>query len=804
MIQRVKINQLLQPFLWFTLLLLSTAAHAVDPVALPDTREEINLGPKALLLEDKQGNLTLQDVLTQQVAKRFKPHTRQTPNFGFTNSAYWAKVTIVSQSTQRKDWFLEIDYPLLDEVQVYALGGDSETSPPLKTWKVGDQQPFANRPLEHVNFVFPLSVAPRQSLTLLIRVKSEGTVQFPLALWSNRAFVKHTNQHTLGLGLYFGIMLVMMLYNSFIYLSVRDVSYLYYVLYIVFFSLAMLCVNGLAYQYLWPNSTWWANRGLQFCLAFYSIWMLLFSCRFLRIENHSKPLYYVYQVMIGLSVLLVVATLTLSPAITIPLVVAVQQIQVLLIVLSSIASVRRGYRPARFFLFAWIGLMVGGTLRALLAQGWVPNVFITEYGVQIGSALEVILLSLALADRINLLQKQANEKDLLARQNAEKANQAKSLFIANVSHEIRTPLNAVLGYAQMLERDTKLDEKQQHSVSVISKSGEHLLGVINDILDISKIEADAMALVNQDFELVDLVEGIGVMFAGRCEEKRLDWQLNTQCQRSIAVHGDQSKLRQVLINLLGNATKFTHQGSLSLNLSLTGPDRYYFEVIDSGPGIDAQYHDQVFEAFGQTSEGAKHGGTGLGLAIARKQVELMGGKLALASEKGRGCRFYFTLPLPPAKKAVKPRNNRQTQTVKLAPGVAVHALVVDDIKDNRLILKHMLEAVGIKVCEAENGLDALNKLHQALPLPELVFMDIRMQIMDGVKTLRHIHRDFHDNCPSVVVVTAHAMQADVERYLNEGFDHYIAKPFRIEAIYECIHHLLDVEFEYLDETSADE
>ncbi|MCJ8274076.1 MAG: ATP-binding protein, partial [Psychrosphaera sp.] len=367
-----------------------------------------------------------------------------------------------------------------------------------------------------------------------------------------------------------------------------------------------------------------------------------------------------------------------------------------------------------------------------LAQGLVPNLFITEYGVQIGSALEVILLSLALADRINLLQKQANDKDQLARENAEKANQAKSIFIANMSHEIRTPLNAVLGYTQMLERDRKLDERQQHSVAIIAKSSEHLLEVINDILDISKIEANAMTLVPVDFELVDLVEGIGVMFEGRCIDKNLNWQLQSQCDRPIGVYGDQVKLRQILINLLGNAVKFTRKGTVGLHLSSPKPGYYHFEVTDNGPGIDEHDHGEIFTAFGQTLEGSKHGGTGLGLAIASKQVDLMGGKLQLTSQPNQGSRFFFTLRLADAHGAIKSRHNRNIQTMKLAPGVCIRAMVVDDIKDSRIILRKMLEGVGIEVTEAENGLDGLNKLHKTTTMPDLVFIDIRMPIMDGI------------------------------------------------------------------------
>jgi signal transduction histidine kinase len=233
-------------------------------------------------------------------------------------------------------------------------------------------------------------------------------------------------------------------------------------------------------------------------------------------------------------------------------------------------------------------------------------------------------------------------------------------------------------------------------------------------LDISKIEANAMELRPDDFELVNLLSGIAVMFDGRCEEKKLDFAFINHCPPTadstqddplIAVHGDQGKLRQIVINLLGNAVKFTQSGAVSLALSVSEPDHYLFEVRDTGIGIDPEDIKEVFATFGQTSAGAAAGGTGLGpaiahkqvrlmggtglgLAIAHKQVRLMGGDLELESVIGQGCRFFFTLPLPAAKAEIEARINRNYQAVKLAPGVSVNALVVDDVEENRNVLRH--------------------------------------------------------------------------------------------------------------------
>ncbi len=421
--------------------------------------------------------------------------------------------------------------------------------------------------------------------------------------------------------------------------------------------------------------------------------------------------------------------------------------------------------------------------------------------------LQALILAKNNAEQARINAEQAQTNAELAQQHAEKANQAKSLFVADVSHEIRTPLNAVLGYTQVLDRDPTLAQKHRHKVKIIEKSGDHLLGLINNILDISKIEANAMTLNPSDFELAGLVHGIGEMLNVRCEEKQLKWQFVNQCGDQIPVYGDQGKLRQILINLLGNAVKFTEAGTITLCLAPGATDHYQFEVIDSGTGIAPEHQAKIFEAFGQTDEGAEQGGTGLGLAIAHKQVALMGGQLQLKSKPDTGSNFYFTLPLPPAIAPIEPVNNQPMLGLKLPAGVSVTALVVDDHQENGDVLKEVLQEVGIQVTQANNGRTALAQLHQATALPELIFMDISMPVMDGMTALKQIQQDFAGREPCCIAVTAHAMQQDLVYYKEHGFDHFIAKPFRLDEIYQCLPLLLDIDFDYQDhpdETSLTE
>lgn len=325
------------------------------------------------------------------------------------------------------------------------------------------------------------------------------------------------------------------------------------------------------------------------------------------------------------------------------------------------------------------------------------------------------------------------------------------------------------------------------------------MALINEILDISKIEAGKMQLNNNDFDLNVLIDNLTRLFEIHCQQKQLQWAVKG-FDHAVLVHGDEIKLRQVLINLLGNAVKFTDSGKITFMVTALEDDQYRFDTIDTGSGIPFEAQATIFDAFQQEESGAKHGGTGLGLAISKKQLELMGSDLLLKSEFNEGAHFYFTLVLPPAKKDLVQQNKRLNTVLHLAPQCKITALVVDDVKENRDVLSKLLLDIGVEIIVAKDGKEAVEQTREHLP--DIVFMDMRMPVMRGEDAVKIICEEFGKDRIKLVAITASTLDQRRDFYLELGCHEYISKPFEEEEIFSSLEELLNVEFVYEDHDTA--
>jgi len=386
-----------------------------------------------------------------------------------------------------------------------------------------------------------------------------------------------------------------------------------------------------------------------------------------------------------------------------------------------------------------------------------------------------------------------------SRQEAENANKAKSYFFAGMSHEIRTPLNAILGYSQILLRDKELSGESRRELETINASGEHLLSLINEVLEMSRIEAGKLEAVIEPCDVAAVLREVGNMFAGSAAKKGIALTARALSDMPGRVMTDESKLKQILINLVGNALKFTDSGSVELTASAEpgNPGRLSFAVADTGRGIAAADVEKIFQPFEQTEEGRSMGGTGLGLPISQKYCQLLGGTIGLESQVGRGSRFSFSIDAPPCPESLPDKAGGDARIGGITKGTPPRVLIVDDRETNRDILARMLEPLGFPVAQAAGGSEALAMLDTWNP--GLILLDLVMPGMNGKDFLRIVRTDRSKAAIRIIVITASVLEDERSGVIELGADAFIRKPFREKHVLEEIGRLMDIEYWYEEE-----
>lgn len=709
------------------------------------------------------------------------------PDGDYVKGAVWVRVLLDNPHPVRVDGIMDSRDSFSSRVTVYAESADGLTLQVAGgTAKAQGQNYLGAR-----SVAVPVSLAPVSQRYLYYRVQSPVSVYLHPHWLTLEAFVDHHRLQQGLTALFYGVLLGLLIYNGFLAAASRELVYVCYTL----FLLATVLMHGLldasAFRF-WPDP-WWPEGKLSLFWPAVLVQAMLFYCLswcFLQPDNLSRR-------VIQLALACCVALLALCATENWPLVRNITQVVSVLfnayLLVLAVSLAAAGSRPATIYLVAFSGFMASQLAAVLMAGYGDMSPLWLEGVMMLGCLWQALLLSLALGDQINSLK----EENLRIQSESKAATAAaafKSRFLANMSHEIRTPMNGVMGMADLLA-GTALNEEQKKYVQTIRGSGKILLKVINDVLDIAKIEEEGIQLNPKPVDLRSLLSDVKVLFQYQAMETGLAFNVQTAPEVPACAQLDAARVTQVLTNLVGNAFKFTGHGKISLSLAYES-GALVFRVQDTGSGIADSALADIFEPFRQLHkpEGAgvrdhRRGGTGLGLAISRQLVELMGGTIGVSSVVGEGSCFWFRLPYqaPPLNAAsdTQPVSNDKPQDAGLT---SLRVLVAEDNSTNRLVIGSMLEKLGHQPLFANDG-DAAFRQYCQQGAPDLILMDYEMPKLTGVEAAQAIRQwerqQGYEPCP-IYALTAHAMPEHVEMCLQAGMQRVLNKPLQMDELRQAL------------------
>lgn len=798
--------------------LLSSWGWAADQVLelAPSATTPVSLTQYFAVLEDPERVLTLADVQKAEVSGRFQSGypTGDALNFGYSQSAYWLRLTLKNTSEQALQRMLEVYYPGITSIQVH----QPTVGAAAVTVETGSVMPFATRPYANRFFVFPLSVAAHAQQTVYLRIRSYGPITLPARLWEPQAYHAYERSDYMAQAWYFGIAAAMILFNLLLFVALWDVAYLLYVAFATSMALTMAAQNGLAKEFLWPDSPLWSNIATSVGYS-YSLAALLVFMRYIlntrRVIPHSdrwlKPLVCIFLAApIGFSLAL--------PVLVKPAALLYGATGALVLGIGVWCAFKR-QRSAYFFLAAFAVLCLAALVSVFRALGWLPTNPFTVNALQFGSGLEMMLLAFALADRFNVIRREkalAQQEALKAQQRLVESLQASERVLEErvqqrtaeldtknealtqalssletveriARHDLKTPLGSLAAAPALLRAGRVMNAQEERVLCMMESAASRALHMVNLSLDLYRMENGNYVVQPVCVDLTALVKSVFQDLSAHARSKSVSMEVTDQWGHVFA-SAEESLCYSIVANLVKNAVEAAPEYSV-VRVALHDGPMASVRIHNQG-AVPASMRERFFTKY---ATDGKQGGTGLGAYSSHLLARVQGGSLSMETSDALGT--TLTLELNPWAGGADPGVPMDAVSNGAAPGVgepqalgAQSVLLVDDDDFNRMVMQAQLQYAELEVEAAINGSEALEMVMRRRP--DLIFMDIEMPIMGGLEALQRI-RDFQAQAaqkPSLIVAYSGSDDAQSHaRYLAHGFDHCLNKPGTQHAFLALLH-----------------
>lgn len=605
---------------------------------------------------------------------------------------------------------------------------------------------------------------------------------YPISIHDTQKLSQQENNSNNYLLFFLGGIILMTLHNLALYFQVKKVHYLYFVLLNLMVLTFVLVQTGKIEEFTFDHYKH-HERLIMIIGNLNLVAYILFSDKILNLETHFPLVYKSKKYFISLLLLL---NIPLAFGLLIPVLFGIGSILALVVYNSviyfSFRAIKRGESTVIYFFIGNIFFYLGTMISVLMINDLLPRQigqFTSIEVVELGNMIQLSLFGLALGAIIKDVEEKLKKSEIERELAFETAN-FKDKFLANMSHEIRTPLNGIIGMLDVYYASHELTEKQKSQLGIVKSSSHSLLNIINDILDLSKLQAGKMNISEVNTIIEEIVSQTTNLFKPLADEKNIKLEIILAKEVPKYIIIDKNRVQQIINNLTSNAIKFTEEGFVKIEIKLNSSNQIIINVKDSGIGIDLKAQKDVFLEFQQIDDSNKRriDGTGLGLSICKQLVELMGGEIGLISEPNKGSCFWFTLNF---KEGVK-----EIEKTKISPkrkNISFNVLVVEDKAINQKVIELMLKKLGHQIEVANNGFECLEKFN-----PEkfqIILMDVQMPGMDGVEAVKKL-KEKYTNLPPIIGLSANSMEGDAEKYMRLGFDDYLSKPVTLSALQEKI------------------